>query len=55
MPPHFGVIKLRHRPRYPAQIEAHAVLHRRHIEFFRHSVYMHYLGKIVNSLLDLFC
>src|ERR1051326_8778441 len=49
MPPHLGVIKLRHRPRHPAQIEAHAVLHCGHIQFLRHSVYMHYLGEVVNS------
>ena len=42
VPPHFGVIKLRHHPRHPAQIEAHAVLYGRHIQFLRHCVYMHY-------------
>ena len=34
VPPHFRVIKLRHRARHPAQVEAHAVFHRRHIQFF---------------------
>jgi len=38
MPPHFRVEKLRHRPRHPTQVEAHAVFHRRHIQFFRHVV-----------------
>src|SRR5437764_15058005 len=47
MPPHFRVIKLRHRPRHPTQVEAHAVFRRRQIQFFRHGVYMHYCGKIV--------
>ena len=51
MPPHFRVIKLRHRPRHPTQIKAHAVLHRRHIQFFCHlDVYMHYLAGDVNFL-----
>jgi hypothetical protein len=51
MPPHFRVIKLRHRPRHPTQIKAHTVLHRRHIQFFCHvDVYMHYLAGDVNFL-----
>ena len=50
MPPHFRVIKLRHRPRHPTQVKAHAVFYRGHIEFFGHGVYMHYLGAIVKSL-----
>src|SRR5438034_11788921 len=47
MPPHFRVIKLRHRPRHPTQVKAHAVFRRRQIQFFRHDVYMHYRRKIV--------
>ena len=51
MPPHFRVIELRHRPRYPTQVEAHTVFHRRHIHFFCHlDVYMHYLAGDVNFL-----
>jgi len=54
MPPHFRVIKLRHRPRHPTQIKAHAVLHRRHIQFFCHlDVYMHYLAGDVNFFVSL--
>ena len=34
VPPHLRVIKLRHRPRHPSQIEAHAVFYRRHVQFF---------------------
>jgi hypothetical protein len=50
MPPHFRVIKLRHRPRHPTQVEAHTVFRRRHIQFFRHDVYMHYLGKMSSAI-----
>ena len=46
MAPHFRVIKLRYRPGHSPQIEAHAVLGRRHIQLF-HDVYMHYLNAIV--------
>src|SRR5947207_1738136 len=48
MPPHFGVIKLRHRPRNSPRIEANAALHRRHVRSVRHGVYMHYVANIVN-------
>jgi len=55
VPPHFRVKKLRHRPRHPAQIEAHTVFHRRHIQFFRHRcVYMHYFSESVNSNFEFF-
>ena len=47
MPPHLRVIKLRHSPRHPTQVEAHAVLHRRQIKFFGHGVYMHFWREIV--------
>jgi hypothetical protein len=47
MPSHFRVKELRHFPRYPTQVEAHTVLHRRHIQFFGHGVYMHYWGEII--------
>ena len=47
MPPHFRVEELRHFPCYPAQVEAHTVFHRRHIQFFGHGVYMHYWDEIV--------
>jgi hypothetical protein len=50
MPSHFRVKELRHFPRYPTQVEAHTVFHRRHIQFCGHGVYMHYLGATVNSL-----
>ena len=50
MPSHFRVKELRHFPRYPTQVEAHTVFHRRHIQFCGHGVYMHYWGAIVNSL-----
>jgi hypothetical protein len=53
MTPHFRIKKLRNFPRYPTQVEAHTVFHRRHIQFFRHGVYMHYFGADVNSLLFL--
>ena len=50
MSPHFRIKKLRHFSRYPTQVEADTVFHRRHIQFFGHDVYMHYLGAIVKSL-----
>src|SRR6516225_9683483 len=37
----FRVKEPRHRPRNPAQVETHAILHRRHIQFLRHDVYIH--------------
>jgi len=41
--------KLRHSPRHPTQVEAHAVFHRRHIQFFWHlDVYIHNLIDPVN-------
>lgn len=49
MAPDFRVIKLRHHPRHPTQVEAHAVFACRHIQILRHRiVYMHYLSNIVN-------
>src|SRR5947207_6403986 len=42
MPSHFRVIKLRHSPRHPTQVKAHAVFRRQQIQFFGHIVYMHY-------------
>src|SRR5207244_4916777 len=50
MPPHFRVIKLRHRPRHPTQVKAHAVFHRRQIQFFGHGVYMHYCTQNCQAL-----
>ena len=50
MPPHFRVKELRHFPRYPTQVEAHTVFHRRHIQFCGHGVYMHYLGKLSSAI-----
>jgi hypothetical protein len=50
MTPHFRIKKLRHFARYSTQVEAHAVFHRRHIQFFRHDVYMHSFGADVNRL-----
>ena len=50
MPPHFRIKELRHFPRYPTQVEAYAVFHRRQIKFFGHDVYMHYWGKIVKAI-----
>ena len=41
MPTHLCVITLRHHPRHPAQIEAHAVFRLRQIELFGHGVYIH--------------
>jgi len=53
MPPYFRVKKLRHRPRHPTQVEAHAVFRRRQIQFFRHrGVYMHYSPCFVKQMLD---
>ncbi len=46
MPPHFRIKKLRHFPRYPTQVEADTVFHRRHIDFFGHGVYIHYWAKL---------
>ncbi len=49
MSPHFRVIKLRHSPRHPTQVEAHAVFRGQHIQFFCHDdVYMHYSTGPVN-------
>jgi hypothetical protein len=50
MTPHFCIKKLGHDPCHPTQVEADTVFHRRHIQFFGHGVYMHYLGAIVKSL-----
>ena len=47
MPPHFRVKELRHFPRYPTQVEAYTVFHRRQIQFFGHGVYMHFWREIV--------
>ena len=49
MPPHFRIKELRHFPRYPTQVEAYTVFHRRQIQFFGHGVYMHFWGEIVKS------
>src|SRR5205823_2296457 len=54
MPPHFRVIKLRHRPRHPTQVKAHAVFHRRQIQFFGHGVYIHYCGKLSSDFFKIF-
>ena len=51
VPTQFGVEELRHGPRHPAQVEAHAVFHRRHIEFLSHlTVYIHTSRHAVNRI-----
>ena len=47
MPPHFRIKELRHFPRYPTQVEAYTVFHRRQIQFSGHGVYMHFWREIV--------